>query len=79
MECQLDLKFGQGLVIWAYEDAHKVSYQLAKPKWHLLHKHLCRLETWNNFGDQMVQRNDAKLGGEMFYGYKDDLVIYQDF
>ena len=40
--------------------------------------HFCP-ETWNNYGDQTDQWNDAKLGGEMFYGYKNDLVIYQDF
>ena len=50
-----------------------------KPKWHLLHKHHFCPETWNKFGDQMAYLNDAKLGGEMFYGYKNDLVIYQDF
>ena len=50
-----------------------------KAKWYLLHKHHFCPETWNNFGDQMDQLNDAKLGGEMFYGYKNDLVIYQDF
>ena len=51
-----------------------------KPKWHLLHKHHFCLETWNNnIDDQMDQLNDAKLSGERFYGYKNDLVIYQNF
>ena len=50
-----------------------------KPKWHLLHKHHFCPETCNIFGDQMAHRNDAKLGGEMFRGCKNDLVIYQDF
>ena len=50
-----------------------------KQKWNLLHKHLLWTETWNNTGDRMDQWNDAKLCGEMFYGDKNDLVIYQDF
>ena len=50
-----------------------------KPKWHLLHKHHFCPEIWNNFGGQMDELNDATLGGEIFYGYKNDLVIYQDF
>ena len=50
-----------------------------KPKWHLLHKHHFCPKTWNNYGDQMDQLNDSKMGGEMFYAYKNDLVIYQDF
>ena len=69
----------QILMIWTYKDAVKSSCQMDKPKWHLLHKHHFCPETWNNFGDQMDQVNDTKLGGEMFYGYKNDLVIYQDF
>ena len=48
-------QIGQGLVIWSYEDAQKVSYHLAKPNWYLLHKHLLWTENWNNFGDQMAQ------------------------
>ena len=72
-------KIGESLIIWTYEDAVESSCQMDKPKWHLLHKHQFCLETWNNFGDQMDQLNDAKLGGERFYGYKNDLVIYQDF
>ena len=57
----------------------KVSYHLGNSKWYFLHKHLLWTETWNNYGDQMAHLNDAKMGGEMFYGHKNDLVIYQDF
>ena len=69
----------QILMIWTYKDAIKRSCQIDKPKWHLLQKHHFYPETWNKYGEQMAQRNDAKMGGEMFYGYKNDLVIYQDF
>ena len=61
-------QIGQGIFIWSYEDAQKVSYHLAKPNWYLLHKHLLWTETGNNIGGQMDQLNDSKLGGEMFYG-----------
>ena len=53
----------QILMIWTYKDSVKNSYQMDKPKWYLLHKHHFCPETWNNFGDQMAHRNDAKLGG----------------
>ena len=69
----------QGLIICSYGDAVKSSWQMAKPKWHLLHKHLCWPETWNNYGGQMDQLKDSKMSGVMFYGYKNYLVIYQDF
>ena len=48
-------KIGQGRVIWSYEDAQKVTYHLAKPKWYLLHKHLLWTETCKNIGGQMDQ------------------------
>ena len=66
-------------IIWTRKDVQKVWGQMGKDKQHLLHKHQFCPETWNNFGDQMAQLNDAKLGGQMFYRYKNDLVIYQDF
>ena len=68
----------QILMIWTYKDAVKSSYQMGSPKWYLLHKHHFCPETWNNYGGQMDHLNGAKMGGEMFYWYKNDLVIYQN-
>ena len=40
-------------MIWTYNDAVKISYQMDLPKWYFLHNYPLCPETWNNIGEKM--------------------------